>query len=104
MPFRELEEIDRELTHVSFGDMETLAALLPKRAEVLERAGSVASTEEHEKALRRSRHAAAAAIRQVCLARNLILQEMAQLAQEQRLQDCISHQLPERSSTWSLEG
>lgn len=104
MLFRELEEMDQVLAHVSFGDLESFRALLPKRAELLSRIDAVACTEEHERALRKSRHAAAAAIRQVCLARNLIVQEMAQLTQEQRWGDSVSNQLAEGSSSWSLQG
>ena len=102
MLFRELEQIDEALARISFGDLAGLETLLPRRAELLSRLVPLACTTEHEKALRRSRHAAAAAIRQVCLARNQIVQEMYRLTQEQRWRESISAQGSERSN-WSLQ-
>jgi hypothetical protein len=101
--FRELRQMDEALSRVSFGDFTALETLLPQRAALLSRIVSVACTPDHEKALRRSRHAIEAVIRQVCLARNLIVQETAQLTQEQRWKDSISGQMPEHSSNWSLQ-
>jgi hypothetical protein len=101
--FRELQQMDEALGRIFFGDFATLETLLPARADLLSRIALVACTPDHHKALRRSRYATDAVIRQVCLARNLIVQEMSQLTQEQRWRDSISAQLPERSSNWSLQ-
>jgi hypothetical protein len=85
------------------GDLASLEILLPKRAELLAQITALPATAERDLALRKSRHAATVAIRQVCLTRNLITQEMSQLTQEQRWRDSTSNQ-PEHSSQWSLQG
>ena len=105
MIFEELERMDQALAGVAFGDLAALEALLPQRAALLHRIAGTAGTAEHEKILRRSRHACDTAIRQVCLARNLMVQEMALLTQEQRLWESIHGQLPlEESCSWSFQG
>lgn len=102
MLFEQLEQMDKALAQIPFGDMEALEALLPKRAKLLAQVAAAARTEEHERALRRSRYAAAAAIRQICLTRNLIVQEMSQLTREQRWQDSASNH--QERCNWSLQG
>src|SRR5689334_22205965 len=102
VPLEELDQMDKALAQIPFGDLEALAAVLPQRAELLAKVTAAATSEEEEHALRRSRHAGAAAIRQICLTRNLIMQEMSQLTQEQRWQDAASNH-PERCN-WSLQG
>lgn len=94
----ELETVDADLAKADAGDLERLAAVLQKRNRLIGAATAAIDalrqpTVEQQIALRRSREAGVAAMRQLILAKHMLSTEIASLKQEQRLWDTVSAQV-----------
>ena len=95
---QELETVDRDLAKADAGDLGRLAAVLQTRNRLIGEATAAIDalrqpTVEQQIALRRSREAGVAAMRQLILAKHLLSTEIASLKQEQRLWDTVSAQV-----------
>lgn len=106
----ELETVDTDLAKADAGDLERLATVLLKRNRLIGAATAAIDalrqpTAEQQIALRRSREAGVAAMRQLILAKHMLSTEIASLKQEQRLWDTVSAQVgPPASPRVDWEG
>ncbi len=95
---KELETVDADLAKTGNGDFARFSAVLEKRNRLIGQATAAIDalrqpTAEQQIALRRSREAGVAAMRQLILAKHLLSTEIASLKQEQRLWDTVSAQV-----------